>query len=200
MAITTTENLNQSGPPVCSRCGHPGSLMRKDANGNLVHFDQCPKGPAPEPEEALIAHDPLGSAGDGALIRGRFRHGADARAIKRLQERGHNLRRVKQWVNPLGVPVTLLVNSSGRVDGRTTDVVVESGELLRGEVDWLLPVDEIMEEQERSVGLGVSVPPPAGTPEDSGGAVHVDGPQALQARKRKPEPESDIDWPGDRTG
>ncbi len=85
MAITTTENINVAPPPVCRACGWPGSLMTRNHQGDLVHWDPCPEGPPPPEPYVAIGHDPLGDPSYLPGTRVEVFH-ADLRALKLLKE------------------------------------------------------------------------------------------------------------------
>lgn len=78
MAITTSESFGAAKPRVCDVCGHAPGLLRQRVDLKWVCEGGCPPEPAPKPEGALIAHDPLS---DGM--------GASRKALERLRELGH---------------------------------------------------------------------------------------------------------------
>jgi hypothetical protein len=87
MGITTSSSIGVAKPLTCAKCGHEGGLMRLNANRERIHFDDCPAGPPPAPEEPLIAQDPLSD-----------KNGTTVAALERLAKLGHGLKRSRQRV------------------------------------------------------------------------------------------------------
>lgn len=188
MSITTSTSINEPKAPVCSRCGHPSSLMSLDANGKQHCFDGCPRTHAQPEEGALIGHDVFDATSYGT------RGHADKRAIERLQRLGVWYSRESSPV--VGAEETVSIfNHSGREDGRTSEHVVSGGQRARIVERKMRPIAEIDADAEKiekfnQGQLARKSHPLEPVAEPSPG----DGQKPLTAKKPEPEPDVFEDW------